>query len=418
MALHEDLRELSRVAYSYPAIDNHAHAFLRDECKYAFPFEGLVSEASGEKATRDATYTMACFRATAQLAKLYGLGPGADWEAVKQRRKEIPYEQLCRMCMEPTRIQCILIDDGLGTAEKMYPYRWHDQFTGSPTKRIVRVEALAEDILKCAIEAQFKGPEGGLSPSKLLHNFMTGFEAALIAAATDSEVVGFKSIACYRTGLDVSITTSLVEDTAVLHEIEQLLTRMSLIYMSNHPLRLAHKHLNDFVVNVTMRIAGECGKPVQFHTGLGDNDITVTKSSPSHLQPLIKAYPNTKIVLLHSSYPFTKEAGYLTAVYENVYLDFGEIFPFLSPDGQRQVVREVLDLAPTNKIMWSTDGHFWPESYYLGTVQARQALYEVLADSVKRGDLFLCQAVGIIKRALFDNANTLYKLGLEPQWTG
>ncbi|CDO70431.1 hypothetical protein BN946_scf184999.g72 [Trametes cinnabarina] len=417
MDISQDLRELSRVAFSYPAIDNHAHPFLREECKYAHPFEGLISEATGEKATRDATHTMACYRATAQLARLYGLGPGADWEAVKQHRKEIPYEKLCRMCMEPTRIQCILIDDGLGLPDRVYPYRWHDQFTGSPTKRIVRIEALAEDILKHSIEAQVSG-EDGLSPGKLLHRFLTGLEAALIAAATDAEVAGFKSIACYRTGLDVSILTSLVEDTAVVHEVEQLLTRMSLIFLSNHPLRLAYKNLNDYVVNLTMRIAGQCGKPVQFHTGLGDNDITVTKSSPSHLQPLIKAYPNTKIVLLHSSYPFTKEAGYLTAVYDNVYLDFGEIFPFLSPDGQRQVVREVLELAPTNKIMWSTDGHFWPESYYLGTLQARQALYEVLESSVKRWELTPLQAVGIVKRALFDNANTLYNLGLEPQWTG
>ena len=27
--------------------------------------------------------------------------------------------------------------------------------------------------------------------------------------------------------------------------------------------------------------------------------------------------------------------------------------------------------------MRTADGHFWPESYYLGTLQARQALYEV-----------------------------------------
>lgn len=87
---------------------------------------------------------------------------------------------------------------------------------------------------------------------------------------------------------------------------------------------------------------------------MGDNDITLTTSSPAQLQTLIKAYPDTKIVLLHSSYPYTKEAGYLTSVYANVFLDFGEIFPFLSPDGQRQVVREVLELAPTNKIMWSS----------------------------------------------------------------
>lgn len=72
------------------------------------------------------------------------------------------------------------------------------------------------------------------------------------------------------------------------------------------------------------------------------------------MQPVIKAYPNTKFVLLHSSYPFTQEAGYLTAVYQNVYLDFGEIFPFLSADGQRDVVKQVLELCPTNKIMWSS----------------------------------------------------------------
>ena len=93
---------------------------------------------------------------------------------------------------------------------------------------------------------------------------------------------------------------------------------------------------------------------MQFHTGLGDNDIFLNLSSPSHLQPLIKAYPNTKIVLLHSSYPYTQEAGYLQAVYENVFLDFGEVFPFVSPDGQREILRQVLELAPTNKIMWSS----------------------------------------------------------------
>ena len=72
------------------------------------------------------------------------------------------------------------------------------------------------------------------------------------------------------------------------------------------------------------------------------------------MQALIKGYPNAKIVLLHSSYPYTREAGYLTAVYSNVFLDFGEIFPFLSAEGQTSVVKQVLELAPTNKIMWSS----------------------------------------------------------------
>jgi predicted TIM-barrel fold metal-dependent hydrolase len=72
------------------------------------------------------------------------------------------------------------------------------------------------------------------------------------------------------------------------------------------------------------------------------------------MQPIIKAFPETIFVLLHSSYPYTRDAGYLTSVYKNVYLDFGEIFPFISADGQRTVVHQVLELAPTNKILWSS----------------------------------------------------------------
>ena len=150
MELNNELWELSRAILSFPSIDNHAHAFLREEFRDTVPFEGLITEAHGEDPlTQDAVQTMACFRATAQLAKLFGLGQNADWEAVKAFRRSLPYEQLCRACMEPTRIQCILLDDGLGGDDraKLYDYKWHDQFTRSPTKRIVRVESLAEVLL-------------------------------------------------------------------------------------------------------------------------------------------------------------------------------------------------------------------------------------------------------------------------------
>lgn len=79
---------------------------------------------------------------------------------------------------------------------------------------------------------------------------------------------------------------------------------------------------------------------MQFHTGLGDNDITLNRSSPSHLQAVIKAYPETLFVLLHSSYPYTREAGYLSAVYPNVFLDFGEV-----NDVSRSLKKETLNLS-------------------------------------------------------------------------
>lgn len=42
-------------------------------------------------------------------------------------------------------------------------------------------------------------------------------------------------------------------------------------------------------------------------------------ANPSLMQPVIKEFTDTPFVLLHSSYPFTQEAGYLTSVYKNVY---------------------------------------------------------------------------------------------------
>jgi hypothetical protein len=54
-------------------------------------------------------------------------------------------------------------------------------------------------------------------------------------------------------------------------------------------------------------------------------------------------------------------------VYKNVYLDFGEVFPFISAEGQRTVIRQVLELAPTNKILWSSPSALDPLSLTLLT---------------------------------------------------
>lgn len=151
MELQEDLLELYKTVFTYPAIDNHAHAFLKVESRDAIPFEGLISEATGLALTEDAIHTVACYRATAQLGKLFGLGSTADWEDVKCSRRVMDYDQLCRMCMGPTKIQCILIDDGLGVADMVYDYKWHDRYTTSPTKRIVRVEILAEVCFRSSV---------------------------------------------------------------------------------------------------------------------------------------------------------------------------------------------------------------------------------------------------------------------------
>jgi predicted TIM-barrel fold metal-dependent hydrolase len=147
------------------------------------------------------------------------------------------------------------------------------------------------------------------------------------------------------------------------------------------------KPLNDWLVRQTLNLlrsakATQPNKPLQLHTGLGDNDINLLRSNPAHLQELIAQHPEIDFVLLHSSYPYTREAGYLACVYPNVYLDLGEVFPMVSRDAQDSIIRESLELVPTTRLLWSTDGHFFPETYWLANKQFRDTLEKVYIPSI------------------------------------
>lgn len=134
--------DLAQAAFTYPAIDNHTHPLLTAKHKDDFPFEGLLSEATGDALTEDAIHTLACYRATNQLSKL--LECSDEWEAVKKRRTEMDYDELCERCMKSTGIQCFLLDDGLDGESLTESISWHDRWSSSPSKRIVRVEILAQ----------------------------------------------------------------------------------------------------------------------------------------------------------------------------------------------------------------------------------------------------------------------------------
>ncbi|SRR6266446_135756 len=130
----------------YPAIDNHAHPLLTEENRDRLPFEGLTSEAEGA-ALQDTVYTLAHTTARGNLTQLYDLDLAhhVSWEDVKRHRAVLSYDELCRLCFRKAKIQCILIDDGLGGVKEMGgEYQWHDRYTHSPTRRIVRVEVLAQ----------------------------------------------------------------------------------------------------------------------------------------------------------------------------------------------------------------------------------------------------------------------------------
>ncbi|KAG9080867.1 hypothetical protein FS749_007869 [Ceratobasidium sp. UAMH 11750] len=376
------ISEIRKAIRSIPLIDNHAHNLLRS---YEFPGEMLVSEATGS-ALKDAVYSLAHIRALKYLARFLGLPAESPGEQVKEAAESMDYTSFCQSLIKSSGIQTILIDDGF-SGDKCFEISWHDQFTPFPNKRIVRIETLFESIVK-----ESEHP-------------VTAFINSIDKYANDPHVVGFKSIAAYRDGLDV-------EYQPMDGQTERAWVNQDITATGSSRYKVKKRETIRWLVNKTLSIISGKGKPIQFHTGLGDNDITLVRSDPSHLQSLIRGYPNVPFVILHSGYPYARQAGYLATVYSNVYLDFGLAIPFLSGDGQRSLMRQLLELCPTNKLLWSSDAVFYPERYYLGAVQTKDVMAEVLAENIARGDIHLGDAIKIAKRMLFENSNQLYNLGL------
>jgi glutamine synthetase len=427
-ATESDLRQLIR---TFPVIDNHAHNLLTEENAYGsadYPFECITSEASGHALADHVHSTLPHMRGIKQLAEFFQCPPTLqDVKAARYEWVRRDYPGLIKRCFEGTH--AIMMDDGL-QPQIIHPFKWHRQFV--PTvSRIVRVEAVAAELLEhLAIAAGFLkvglDADWDISQTEaFLVRFNTVLRNQIRTLANDPDVRGFKSVICYRTGLDVSL------DSRNNFRPHQSLTGSNLLnsfhdFMQNavrhNNYRIEKKEVNDYLVvavcDVLEKLVDTDGEnlPFQFHTGLGDTDINLVKSNPAYMQPLIEAFPNVDFVILHSSYPFTREAGYLAANYVNAWLDIGEVYPMLSRDGEESVLRQALELTPSSKILWSTDGHFYPETYYLANRQFRSTLEKVLVSYVQAGDITTAQAVDVATDILFWNSNTLYRLDEERKY--
>ncbi|KAI0596354.1 hypothetical protein F4775DRAFT_603969 [Biscogniauxia sp. FL1348] len=413
MTTASELARLNAAIDNTPIIDHHAHPLLKRSHVGQQALLAITTEAAGD-ALAATQQSLSHVRAVQQLAPMLGCLP--TWDAVArglaaQRATRASHDAWVRRCLGG--LETVLVDDGLHVGGEAEPCAWHDQFTRSRCRRIVRIEVVAEALLAqlCA------------SASEQLEDFVDAFRREIRRAVADPDVAGFKSIICYRGGLDVPAKGDEALDyTAARRAFHAIIDD----HVSGRRLfegrsrRLESLPLNHLVLHLTAEqilldddgiSGGRPRKPLQFHTGLGDSDIRLSKASAAHLQAFIRDYPGLPIVLLHASWPWTREAAYLATVYANIYLDVGEVFPMLARHGQEQVLRQSLELCPWSKILWSTDGHWLPETYVLATTQVRSVLKTVLGELVQAQQLSEAQAVQLVQDVLFSNAQKLYNLG-------
>jgi predicted TIM-barrel fold metal-dependent hydrolase len=362
-----------------PAIDQHAHNLARPEVVDAWPHARSFTEAedAGQIALH-APHALSYRRSLRDVAAL--LDCGADEESIVRRRRELGLEELTRRCFSAARLEAVLMDDGF-LPDSVLPIDWHRPFIA--VHRVLRIEHLAEQLI----------PE-----CDSFDGFVDRFREYIDPPPPG--VVAYKSIACYRSGLMIELWPRGP-------------AQASFQTVRERGGRLVEKALIDSLVCATLETAARNGLPVQFHTGFGDPDLDLRLASPLHLRALLEneRFRKASIVLLHASYPFTREAGYLASVYPQVYVDTGLAVPLLSVAGMRRVMGELLELAPVSKVMFSSDAHFIPELYYLGSLWGRRLLGAVLDEAMRDGDLTSTEAEAAARSVLADNARRLYRLG-------
>lgn len=368
---------------SIPLIDHHCHSLLREQPRTEEEFRTFFTESYyPEIARQHVPHTIFFQWALRALGDLFACEPRV--EAILERRNSMPLDALIAKINTDANIRVWLVDYGYSTAQTF----GHDELApqvNCRVEKILRLEPLIEQLI---IE----------SPK-----FSTMLDAYRYALQDlrGQGYVSLKSIIAYRVGLQLGA----VDLQDVKAEFEALKARAT----RDGKLRIDSKPLLDFLIPLAVEQASAQEFPIQFHTGFGDPDQDLAKVNPAFLRPLFHSekYRGAKIVLLHASYPYARTLGYLSAVYPNIYADFGLAIPFVAGEA-RSVLRELLGLAPASKVLYSSDAFHIPELYWLGAKLGRQALGAVLEEYIADSMIDNATAHRMGEMILWRNADEVY----------
>lgn len=371
-----------------PIVDNHCHGMYHDTDALDAPaWRRLFTESYDPAIQREHVATMLFYqRLLRALAACWSCEPTED--AVLAARAGFSRDERIRTLLRDARIEALLVDQGYPPRDHLLADSEVAALGGCRALPMARLETLMERLI-----AEY--------------DTLADVEEALQAALEDVRGQGYvalKSIAAYRTGLDIR-QWDRAEVEAAFDEARHTLVETG-------ALRLAHKPLLDTLLHVAFTAAARQELPVQFHTGYGDTDADMLLANPLHLRAVLERrdYHGMRVVLLHESYPYTRQGGYLAAVYEHVYLDLSYAIPFLGYGELVEFTRAAFGVAPYSKLMYSSDAVGLPELLWISARDGRRVLGQVLGELVDAGDLSRATAESAGVAVLRDNAMRLYGL--------
>ena len=160
-----------------------------------------------------------------------------------------------------------------------------------------------------------------------------------------------------------------------------------------------------------LELCGELDISLHLHTGTtGFKTITdVYSLDPILMAPYLKnpRYAKAKIVLLHGSFPYTRNAAWMAYNFPNVYLDLSQTQLWQGVLTSR-ILEDALSCAPHDKILLGTGQHWYCEMVWLAAKIAKSSLADVLGRLVEQNLISATQAQSSAKMILSENALRLY----------
>jgi hypothetical protein len=366
-------------------VDHHCHGVLYRDADGA-TLESLLNEGSGWPGG-SLFDSQAGFAFRRLCPPILGLPPHAELPDYAVRRAELGVTEVSKRFLTAAGMSVLCVDTGF-TPEPLTSPAELGGLAGATAHEIVRLERVAEDVVAAGVGA------GG---------FADAVRSALATRTTSAVgVVGFKSIAAYRTGLDLD--PERPSDAEVAAAAGRWLAARS---KGGEPPRIADETLQRFLIWCGV----DLGLPVQFHVGYGDSDVDLHRCNPVLLTPLLRAIQpaGVPVMLLHN-YPYHREAGYLAQVFPHVYVDAGLATHNLGTRAPA-LLAEALELAPYGKFLYSSDAFGLPELYYLAAVLFRRALSVLLSAGLDEGLYTERTVVRLTRMLCADNAKRAYRLG-------
>ncbi|MBZ9638838.1 amidohydrolase family protein [Streptomyces sp. PSKA30] len=362
-----------------PLVDHHCHGVVTADVSMR-RFESLITE--GEvwpgMSPFDSPVGVAVRRHCAPLLDLPRHAPAEDYLA---RRTELGAAEVNRRFLSAAGTEVFCVDAGYAPDGLTPPGELAGAAGGGAVAHeVVRLESVAEAVAVAGVEPD---------------EYAETFRSAAREAVGRPGVVAVKSVAAYRTGFDLDPARPTAE------EVTEAARRWS---------ATGGGRLDDPVlVRHLLWTAVELGLPLQLHTGFGDNDIRLHRADPTHLTDWLHLTAGTVPVLLLHCWPYQRQAAYLSAVFEQVYLDVGLTLHYVGPGRARAVLAEAMEITPFRKLLYSSDAYGVAEFFPLGALAFRQGLAGLLRERVDSDELSLPDALRIAQWAGRDNALRVYR---------